>query len=298
MEQKKNTDRVFIVSGTSTGLGLSIVKKLLDNNYKVAAFTRSKETVENEIKKYYENKEKNIDYLNTLLAVQVDITNEESVKSGVKETINKFGHFDVVINNAGYGQWGNIEETNDKEARAVFDVNFFAVVNIVRSTTPYLRKQKSGLILNVSSILGHTPRGGMSSYVASKYAVTGLTLSLQQELAPFNIKVVLLSPGGFRTDITNKEKFRVVENPIADYYLNSTLQHTSEAFFDLINYSKGDPNKFANAIIELDQIHQQCNKLPSNIFFGSDCFEDCTSFYKSLIDESNEWKELCFSTDS
>ncbi|KAN0025320.1 hypothetical protein ACTFIU_003580 [Dictyostelium citrinum] len=294
-----NTDRVFIVSGTSTGLGLSIVKNLLDNNYKVAAFTRSKSTVENEIKKYYENNnEKKIDYLNSLLAVQVDITNEESVEVGVKDTINKFGHFDVVINNAGYGQWGNIEETSDKEARAIFDVNYFAILNIIRATAPHLRKQKSGLILNVSSILGHAPKGGISSYVASKYAVTGLTLSLQQELAPFNVKVVLLSPGGFRTDITNKEKFKLVENPISDYYPNSTAQHSLEAFSDFINGSKGDPDKFANAILKLDEIHQQGKPLPSNIFFGSDALEGCNYFFKSLIDEANQWKELGLSTDS
>ncbi|KAM9976068.1 hypothetical protein ACTFIR_009909 [Dictyostelium discoideum] len=298
MEPIDNNDRVFLVSGTSTGLGLSIVKKLLDNNYKVAAFTRSKLIVENEIKKYYENNnEKNIDYLNSLLAVQVDITNEESVENGVKETVNKFGHFDVVINNAGYGQWGNIEETSDKEARTIFDVNYFAILNIVRSTTPYLRKQKSGLILNVSSILGHTPKGGFSSYVASKYAVTGLTLSLEQELAPFNIKVVLLSPGGFRTDITNKEKFKLIENPIPEYYPNSAPQNSLEAFSDFVNTSNGDPNKFANAIFKLDLIHQQGNKLPSNIFFGSDALEGSNHFFKLLIDESNQWKELALSTD-
>ncbi|EAL71564.1 hypothetical protein DDB_G0271748 [Dictyostelium discoideum AX4] len=289
MEPINNIDRVFLVSGTSTGLGLSIVKRLLDNNYKVAAFTRSKLIVENEIKKYYENNnEKNIDYLNSLLAVQVDITNEESVENGVKETVNKFGHFDVVINNAGYGQM---------EARAIFDVNYFAILNIVRSTTPYLRKQKSGLILNVSSIVGHLPKGSISSYVASKYAVTGLTLSLEQELAPFNIKVVLLSPGGFRTIITNKEKFKLVENPIPEYYPNSTPQNSLEAFIGLMNTSNGDPNKFANAILKLDLIHQQGNKLPSNIFFGSDALEGSSHFFKSLIDESNQWKELALSTD-
>ncbi|KAK5574663.1 hypothetical protein RB653_009916 [Dictyostelium firmibasis] len=293
-----NKDRVFLVSGTSTGLGLSIVKKLLDNNYKVAAFTRSKLIVENEIKKYYENNnEKNIDFKSSLLAVEVDITNQESVDLGVKETINKFGHFDVVINNAGYGQWGNIEETNDKEARSIFDVNYFAILNIIRSTLPHLRTQKSGLVLNVSSILGHAPKGGFSSYVASKYAVTGLTLSLQQELAPFNISVVLLSPGGFRTDITNKDKFKLIENPILEYYPNSTPQQSLDAFSDYINGSKGSPDKFANAILKLDEIHQQGKPLPSNIFFGSDAIEGGNHFLKSLIDEANQWKELGLSTD-
>ncbi|KAM9972905.1 hypothetical protein ACTFIR_012275 [Dictyostelium discoideum] len=296
VNQKENTDKVFLVSGTSTGLGLSIVKKLLDNKFKVSAFTRSKSTVENEIKKYYET-ENQIDLLKSLLVVQVDITNEESVEEGVKETIKTFGHIDVVINNAGYSQLGNVEETSDKEARAIFDVNYFAVLNIVRSTIPHLRKQRSGLILNISSILGHRPRGKTSSYSASKYAVTGLTLSLQQELAPFNVKVLLLSPGGFRTDIANKEKFKVVENPIDEYHPSSSIDNSLKDFLKLAETTKGSPDKFANAIVKIFELYQQDKPLPTNLFFGSDAIQASKLHFNSLLDDINQWNELSISTD-
>ncbi|KAM9951631.1 hypothetical protein ACTFIT_002312 [Dictyostelium discoideum] len=294
--QKENTDKVFLVSGTSTGLGLSIVKKLLDNKFKVSAFTRSKSTVENEIKKYYETENK-IDLFKSLLVVQVDITNEESVEEGVKETIKTFGHIDVVINNAGYSQLGNVEETSDKEARAIFDVNYFAVLNIVRSTIPHLRKQRSGLILNVSSILGHRPRGKTSSYSASKYAVTGLTLSLQQELAPFNVKVLLLSPGGFRTDITNKEKFKVIENPIDEYHPLSSIDNSLKDFLKLAETTRGSPDKFANAIVKIFELYQQDKPLPTNLFFGSDAIQASKLHFNSLLDDINQWNEFSISTD-
>ncbi|KAM9979296.1 hypothetical protein ACTFIY_008545 [Dictyostelium cf. discoideum] len=296
VNQKENTDKVFLVSGTSTGLGLSIVKKLLDNKFKVSAFTRSKSTVENEIKKYYETENK-IDLFKSLLVVQVDITNEESVEEGVKETIKTFGHIDVVINNAGYSQLGNVEETSDKEARAIFDVNYFAVLNIVRSTIPHLRKQRSGLILNVSSILGHRPRGKTSSYSASKYAVTGLTLSLQQELAPFNVKVLLLSPGGFRTDIANKEKFKVIENPIDEYHPLSTIDNSLKDFLKLAETTKGSPDKFANAIVKIFELYQHDKPLPTNLFFGSDAIQASKLHFNSLLDEINQWNEFSISTD-
>ncbi|KAM9996795.1 hypothetical protein ACTFIZ_001738 [Dictyostelium cf. discoideum] len=296
VNQKENTDKVFLVSGTSTGLGLSIVKKLLENKFKVSAFTRSKSTVENEIKKYFEIENK-IDLFKSLLVVQVDITNEESVEEGVKETIKTFGHIDVVINNAGYSQLGNVEETSDKEARAIFDVNYFAVLNIIRSTVPHLRKQRSGLILNVSSILGHRPRGKTSSYSASKYAVTGLTLSLQQELAPFNVKVLLLSPGGFRTDIANKEKFKVIENPIDEYHPLSTIDNTLNEFLKLAETTKGSPDKFANAIVKIFQLYQQDKPLPTNLFFGSDAIQASKLHFNSLLDDINQWSEFSISTD-
>ncbi|EEU04140.1 short-chain dehydrogenase/reductase family protein [Dictyostelium discoideum AX4] len=294
--QKENTDKVFLVSGTSTGLGLSIVKKLLDNKFKVSAFTRSKSTVENEIKKYYETENK-IDLFKSLLVVQVDITNEESVEEGVKETIKTFGHIDVVINNAGYSQLGNVEETSDKEARAIFDVNYFAVLNIVRSTIPHLRKQRSGLILNVSSILGHRPRGKTSSYSASKYAVTGLTLSLNKELAPFNVKVLLLSPGGFRPDITNKEKFKVIENPIDEYHPLSSIDNSLKDFLKLAETTRGSHDKFANAIVKIFELYQQDKPLPTNIFFGYDAIQDSKLHFNSLLDDINQWNEISISTD-
>ncbi|KAK5583505.1 hypothetical protein RB653_005101 [Dictyostelium firmibasis] len=298
MDSIENIKKVFIVTGTSTGLGLSFVKKILDNDFRVAAFTRSKEAVENQIKEYYSNNVKGIDFENSLLAIQVDITNQQSVENGVKETLKVFGRVDVVINNAGYSQWGNGEEVSEKDHRDIFNINYFSVLNVLKSTLPILRKQRNGLILNVSSLVGHVPYQGLSSYVASKYALTGLTLSIANEVEPLGIKVICLSPGVFNTDIGNKKQFKALENPIEDYYQTVSLQQTFDSFDKYASLAKGSSDKFGDVILKINQLYEQGEKLPSNFFIGSDSVEHAQKHLTSLLDELNQWKELSISTDN
>ncbi|KAM9994665.1 hypothetical protein ACTFIZ_007799 [Dictyostelium cf. discoideum] len=295
-----NNSKVFIVTGTSTGIGLSIVKKILDQKFRVVAFTRSKEVVENQVKDYYsKSNENNIDYQSSsLLAIQVDITNQQSVENGVQEALKTFGRIDVVVNNAGYSQWGNTEEVSDKDHRDIFEVNYFSVLNIIKSTLPILRNQKSGLILNVSSLIGHMPLAGFSSYVASKFALTGLTLTLAKEVEPLGIKVVLLSPGVFKTDITHKQQFKNLENPIQDYYKNSSLQQTFDSLKKYEDHAKGSSDKFGDLVIEINQLYEQGKQLPSNFFIGSDAVDHAQVHLTNLLNELNQWKDLCISTDN
>ncbi|KAN0027898.1 hypothetical protein ACTFIV_009724 [Dictyostelium citrinum] len=294
-----NNSKVFIVTGTSTGLGLSIVKKILDKKFRVAAFTRSKEAVENQIRDYYlKSNENNIDYQSLLLAVQVDITNQQSVENGVQETLKTFGRIDVVVNNAGYCQWGNTEEVSDKDHRDIFEVNYFSVLNIIKSTLPILRKQRNGLILNVSSTVGHVPYSGISTYVSSKFALTGLTLTLAKEVEPFGIKVILLSPGSFKTDIGFKKQFKSLENPIEDYYQAASLEQTYGALEMFFNSAKGSSDKFGDLVIKIHQLYEQGKQLPSNFFIGSDAIDPVQKHLTGLLDELNQWKDLCISTDN
>ncbi|KAN0029500.1 hypothetical protein ACTA71_007629 [Dictyostelium dimigraforme] len=277
---------------------LSLAKEAFQKKLRVVAFTRSKEVVENQIKEYYsKSNENNIDYESTLLAIQVDITNPKSVENGVQETLKTFGRIDVVVNNAGYSQWGNTEEVSDKDHREIFEVNYFSVLNIIKSTLPILRKQKSGLILNVSSLIGHIPYPGFSSYVATKYALTGLTLTLAKEVEPLGIKVVLLSPGMFKTDITFKKQFKGLENPIQDYYPNGSLEQTFGSFEKYLNIAKGSSDKFGDLVLEINQLHEQGEKLPSNLFIGSDATGHAQTHLTGLLDELNQWKDLSISTD-
>ncbi|KAM9956881.1 hypothetical protein ACTFIR_003616 [Dictyostelium discoideum] len=293
-----NNSKVFIVTGCSSGFGLSIVKKILDKKLRVAAFTRSKEDIESKIKEYYsKSNENNIDYQSSLLAIQVDIKNQQSVEKGVQEALKVFGRIDVVVNNAGYCQWGNAEEVSDKDHRDIFDVNYFSVINMVKSTLPILRKQKSGLILNVSSMVGHTPFVGVSSYVASKFALAGLTFTLAKEVEPFGIKVVLLSPGIFKTELGQNEQFRNLENPIADYYQTASLQQTYDHIKNFMQSSKGSPEKFGDFVVEIHQLYEQGKQLPSNFFVGSDAIDTVQKHFTGLLDEFNQWKDLCISTD-
>ncbi|KAM9994664.1 hypothetical protein ACTFIZ_007798 [Dictyostelium cf. discoideum] len=274
---------------------------LINNNFKelrVAAFTRSKEEIESKIKDYYSKcNENNIDFQSSLIAIQVDITNQQSVENGVQEVLKTFGRIDVVVNNAGYSQWGYTEEVSEKDHRDIFEVNYFSVLNIIKSTLPILRNQKSGLILNVSSMVGHTPFVGISSYVASKFALAGLTLTLAKEVEPLGIKVVLLSPGVFKTELCKNKKFKNLENTIQDYYRTGSLQQAYDHIDNFMESSKGDPDKFGDFVIEINKLYEQGKQLPSNFFVGSDAIDTVQKHLTALLDESNQWKDLCISTD-
>ncbi|KAN0021627.1 hypothetical protein ACTFIU_003771 [Dictyostelium citrinum] len=293
-----NNSKVFIVTGTSTGLGFSIVKKILDKKFRVVAFTRSKETLENKIKEYYSKSNINgIDFKSNLLAIQVDITNQESVEDGIQKTLKVFGRIDVVINNAGFNQWGNAEEVSDKNHREIFEVNYFSVMNVLRSTLPILRKQRNGLILNVSSLIGYLPFPGFSTYVASKFALTGLTLSIAKEVEHLGINVVCLLPGTYKTEIGENKQFKALQTPIEDYYPNGSLQQTYDLYDKYGDFAKGSSDKFADAVLEINQHHDQGKKLPASLFLGSDSVQGAEHYFTNLLDQIKEWKDLCNSTD-
>ena len=175
-----DNNKVWLITGASKGLGLALVKKLLALGYCVAATSRN-------IKKLSEavgNKDSNF------LPLEVDLLNELSVTEAISVTIKKFGKIDVVVNNAGYGLIGTLEELSDEEARKNFDVNVFGSLNVIRKVMPHLRKQKSGTIFNISSIGGFTGNfPGFGIYCATKFAVVGFTESLAAEVKPFGISV-------------------------------------------------------------------------------------------------------------
>ena len=164
-----DTKKVWFVTGASKGLGLTLVKKLLANGYRVAATSRDAKVLNAEVGK---NDGK-------FLALQVDLVNQGSVISAIDETIEKFGNIDVVVNNAGYGQLGTLEELSDKEARQNFDINVFGTLNVIRAVMPHFRNRKAGHIINISSIAGYLGAfPGWGIYNATKFAVAGLSEAL------------------------------------------------------------------------------------------------------------------------
>ncbi|MGN6177897.1 MAG: SDR family oxidoreductase, partial [Mucilaginibacter sp.] len=168
---KMETNKVWLVTGASKGLGLSLVKRLISEGYKVAATSRTIESMK-----------KAVGTSAHFLPLEVNITDENSVSNAIAKTVEAFGTIDVVVNNAGYGQRGTLEELSDKEARRNFDVNVFGALNVIRSVMPHFRNKKSGHIINVSSIggfIGTFP--GFGIYFATKFALAGLTESLSAE---------------------------------------------------------------------------------------------------------------------
>jgi len=246
-----DTQKIWLVTGASKGLGLSLVKKLLSNGYKVAATSRNLKDLNAESTDF--------------LPLQVDLLNEQSVSAAVADTISKFGKIDVLVNNAGYGQIGTLEELSDAEARANFDVNVFGSLNTIRAVMPHLREQKSGAIFNISSVGGFTGNfPGWGIYCATKFAMAGFTESLSAEVKEFGISATVVYPGYFRTSFLKEGSLTLPKNPIAEYTGARELEAAHVNQID--NNQAGDPDKAADVLI---QIAEQ-NERPLHLFLGQD----------------------------
>ncbi|MET3535765.1 SDR family oxidoreductase [Chryseobacterium limigenitum] len=276
-----NTQKVWFVTGASKGLGLSLVKKLLDEGYKVAATSRT-----------IEGLTRSIEPNENFLPLEVELTDESSVKSAIDRTVEKFGEINVVVNNAGYGQLGTIEELTDKDARNNFDVNIFGLLNVMRNVLPYLRKQGQGYIMNISSIagfLGTFPGWGI--YNATKFAVAGLTEAFSAEAASLGIKATIVYPGYFRTNFLSEGSLNLAKSPIADYKEAREVERMHVE--DIIGNQTGDPEKAAQAFIELANLESA----PLHFFMGSDSFAMSANKIEAVQKDLKENESLSKSTD-
>ena len=274
-----STQKVWLVTGASKGMGLEITKAVLSNGGKVIATSRNTDTL----------LEKIVDYRDSLLPVNLDITAEKDVKNALLKGIEKFGHIDVVVNNAGSNLLGNIEELSDAEFRKTMNVNVFAMANIIRNVLPHLRKQNSGHIINTASMMGYMSYPGNGSYSASKYAVIGLSEALAQEVAPFGIKVTILAPGTFRTNFMNKDTLNVAKNKIDAYNLDQQV----EQFTGFDGKQLGNPKKLAEILLQIAEMSNPPLHLP----LGSDSYNAILEVRKNEQEELEKWKSLSLSTD-
>ncbi|OQP50857.1 short-chain dehydrogenase/reductase [Niastella yeongjuensis] len=273
--------KTWFVTGASKGLGLILVKTLLNAGYRVAATSRN-------INELQQAVGVNSD---AFLPLAVDLTNEQSVDKSIKDTIAHFGVIDMVVNNAGYGLLGGLEELSDAEVRQNFEVNVFAVLNVIRKVLPYLRKQKSGHIFNISSIGGFTGNfPGFGSYAATKFAMHGFSESLAAEIKPFGIKVTIVSPGYFRTQFL-AGSLSVPKNEIEDYKL---VRESQQAHQQSINHNQaGDPAKAAKVMIEIAEQKEP----PLHLFLGKDAYQFADAKIKAVEQDMAAVKELATSTD-
>ena len=274
--------KVFFITGASKGFGLELTRQLLTAGHSVAATSRSLAGLRDAV----------ATDSSAFLPLKVDLTDGSNVGKAVDQAIESFGRLDVVINNAGYGQLGGIEELTDSETRKNYAVNVFGTQNVIRAVLPQLRAQGSGHIINISSIAGITGAfPGWGVYCGTKFAVEGLSESLAAEVAPFGIQVSVVAPGYFRTEFLNDSSLNLPQNPIPAY---TTIRESEAAHTEQIQGNQpGDPVKAAAAIIRI----AGTENAPLHLLLGPDAYAIAEKKMADLKREMEAWKELSLSTN-
>jgi NAD(P)-dependent dehydrogenase (short-subunit alcohol dehydrogenase family) len=277
------TDRpsTWFVTGTSRGLGLELVKQLLERGDNVAATTRSTDRLTTAL-----------DGTDTsrLLPLTLDLTDQTQVAQAVAGTKERFGTLDVVVNNAGYGYLAAVEEVSDADARAMFDVQVFGVWNVLRAVLPGFRENRSGHVINVSSIVGLVPFPGWGLYAAGKFALEALSESLAAEVADHGITVNTVEPGYMRTDFLRPVSLGL---PTSTNDAYPAIREMVEQHLNMPGTQLGDPAKAATAIIAVAtsgqaSLHQ---------LLGSDSVSLAAARLQTLSDDFKAARELAVTTD-
>jgi NAD(P)-dependent dehydrogenase (short-subunit alcohol dehydrogenase family) len=269
--------KVWYVTGASKGMGLSLVKLLLDTGHQVAATSRNVNAFGDLAAAYPDH----------FLPVQLDITSDESVKDSIRQTIGKFGQLDVVVNNAGYSIVGSMEELTDKEFRESIDVNLFGTVNVIRAAMPHFRAQGSGYFINISSNAGYVGFANASSYNAAKFAMVGISEALAAEVKPFGIHVTVVAPGQFRTSFMDSLVF--AEHKIPVYQLSEA----EKMWRELSGTQRGDPAKLVQILADLASHPNP----PLHLLLGPDTYGLVMEHRENEKREFADWKDLTLSTD-
>ncbi len=266
-------EKVWFITGTSRGFGREWAIAALDRGDKVAATARDTATLTDLAEKYGD----------ALLPIRLDVTDRDADFAAVKQAHDHFGRLDVVVNNAGYGHFGFIEELSEQDARAQIETNVFGALWVTQAALPYLRAQRSGHILQVSSIGGITAFQNVGIYHASKWALEGFSQSLAQEVEPFGIHVTLIEPGGFSTDWAGPSAKR--STPLPDY---KVVHEAAEKVRAQRTSKPGDPAASAAAVLKI----VDAPKPPLRVFFGELPLSLAKADYESRLATWEEWQPV------
>ena len=269
---------VWLITGCSTGFGRELVRAVLACGYRVAATARDPKTLE--------------EFAGNPLALvcALDVTDAAQIERATRETIARFGQIDVLVNNAGYGYLSAVEEGEDEEVRAMFEVNVFGLANMTKSVLPHMRARRAGAIVNISSQGGIIGFPGIGYYNATKFAVEGLTEALAKECAGLGIKVMAVEPGPFRTDWAGRS-LKTPKDPIADYAETAGTRRSGIQGYS--GRQPGDPVRAAEAIIEAVQAPNP----PMHLVLGRLAYEGIGAKLKEFGRELEQWKELTLGAD-
>jgi NAD(P)-dependent dehydrogenase (short-subunit alcohol dehydrogenase family) len=267
------TGKVWFITGTSRGFGREWTEAALERGDRVAATARSVDSLDDLVAQYGE----------ALLPIELDVTDRAGDFAAVKNAHDTFGRLDVVINNAGYGQFGAIEELTEDEFRAQMETNVFGAMWVTQAALPFLREQGSGHIIQVSSIGGISAFPNIGAYHASKWALEGFSQALAQEVADFGIHVTLVEPGGFSTDWGGASAKRSDENPSYD-----ELRAKAAEMRKSRQSAQGDPRASAAALLKI----VDSDEPPLRIFFGDAPLTIAKADYASRIETWEKWHEV------
>jgi len=272
---------VWFLTGASRGFGLEIARQALERGDAVVATARDPHQIEQSLAGGGAS----------LLAIPLDVTDETQARSAAAHAVARFGRIDVLVNNAGRGLLGAVEESSSDEVRAVFDTNVFGLLTVTRAVLPVMRKQRSGRVLNISSVGGFSASPGWGVYSATKFAVEGLSESMHAELAPLGIAVVVVEPGTFRTDFLDASSLHRVARPIEEY---AATAGRTRAWADNTNHAQlGDPVKAAAAMITVATSADP----PLRLQLGTDCIARVEAKLAQVARELDQWRALASSTD-
>lgn len=275
-----NTQKIWMITGISRGLGKELARAVLIQGDVVIGTTRSG-TVD-----------LGTDIVTERLHVlPMELSDVQQIRAAVGQAHAFHGRLDVIVNNAGYGLLGAIEEATDDEAEKVFAINFFGPLNVIRAALPFLRAQRSGHIVNVSALAGLVPMAGWGLYSAAKSAIEGMSQSLAQEVAPLGIRVTSVEPGAFRTDFLSDHSIRYSDHRIDDY---APTAHANVAYLnEIVGKRVGDPKLGALAMIKAVEAETP----PMHLVLGSDALGYLREHLAQLTSNLSAWESVSLSTD-
>jgi NAD(P)-dependent dehydrogenase (short-subunit alcohol dehydrogenase family) len=272
--------RVWFITGASTGFGRLLAQEVLKSGGKVVVTARKLDKVA----------DLEAQYPRTAKALALDVTNAGQVDSVAAQAIEKFGRVDVLVNNAGYGVAGAIEEVSEAEFMPMFETNVFGLLRVTRAFLPHLRRQRSGHVLNLSSIGGLVASPGMGYYNATKFAVEGISEALAGELAPLGIRVTIIEPGPFRTDFLGRSGV-VAKTRIADY--DSTAGNMRKYFAENDGKQRGDPLRAVQAMIQVVESPAP----PLRLLLGASALQRSSAKLASWEKEIAAWEKVTVGAD-
>jgi NAD(P)-dependent dehydrogenase (short-subunit alcohol dehydrogenase family) len=271
--------QVWLITGSSRGLGRALAEAVLAAGHQLVATARKPEQLSDLVERYGEQ----------VRAVALDVTDETAVHDAVKAAVDAFGRLDVLVNNAGYGNVGSIEDTSLEDFRAQIETNLFGTISLTKAAIPLMREQGAGHIIQFSSVGGRIGPPGRAPYAAAKWGVEGFSEVLAKEVGPLGIKVTIVEPGGFRTDFAGASTTLREGRPEYD----ATVGRMARYQRDYDGKQPGDPQRAAAVVVHIAGLDEP----PLRLLLGSDAFNGVEQNDTAKLEADRRWREFSLSTD-